>query len=388
MALPSRAAGASLDRVSARTSRTSDLSTSAAECGRALAPATSAAAASSRPAAAEDRETAEQRALRLAQQIPGMVEHRAQAAMPCWHIAAGGRQDIQVRADLPLDLGEWQLRTPAAASSIASGMPATCWQIRTIVVRVASVERQLWLDLPGALHEQLDRAVVGQIRQALRARRPVRLFVRVGEPIDVEQPFGLQVQSLARGDQHRELRRVRKDGGDQIGAVKQMLEVVEHEQHVPLAQIAEQVGGRVGLPGEREAEAYRRSPRRSGWRADRGERDKRDAIGERGGLSGRDLRAPGAFCRSRPARAASAGDRLGRPAVGRSAATSVLRPMNGVGWNGRLMTIVGIWRWELESRAPASPDCVLFGGHRLPDRPSYCSPPRRSARSFAPQSIR
>jgi hypothetical protein len=37
------------------------------------------------------------------------------------------------------------------------------------------VERQLWLDLPGALHEQLDCAVLGQIRQALRQSRLMRV---------------------------------------------------------------------------------------------------------------------------------------------------------------------------------------------------------------------
>ncbi len=46
----------------------------------------------------------------------------------------------------------------------------------------------------------------------------MRLLVRVGQPIDVEQPFGLQVQALARGDQQGELRRVREDVGDQISA--------------------------------------------------------------------------------------------------------------------------------------------------------------------------
>ena len=74
--------------------------------------------------------------------------------------------------------------------------------------------------------------------------------MRVGQPIYVEHPFGLQIQALARGDQHLELRRVRQDVGDQVSAafvpavrdlverqagVKEMLEVVEHEQHVARA---------------------------------------------------------------------------------------------------------------------------------------------------------
>ena len=46
----------------------------------------------------------------------------------------------------------------------------------------------------------------------------------------------------------------RKNIRHEIGSIKQVFEVIEHEQHVPLAQIAEQMGSGVGLPGEREAE--------------------------------------------------------------------------------------------------------------------------------------
>src|SRR5258708_34568364 len=96
--------------------------------------------------------------------------------------------------------------------------------------------------------------------------RHMRPFVRVGEAIYVEYPFGLHLQPLARGDQHLELRRVRQDVGDQVSAafvpavrklverqagVKEMLEVVEHEQYVAPAQVAGEVGSRVRVGGER-----------------------------------------------------------------------------------------------------------------------------------------
>ena len=73
----------------------------------------------------------------------------------------------------------------------------------------------------------------------------MRLLLGEGESIDVEQPFGLEVQALPRGHHDRDVRRVRKNSGHKIGSLKQVLEVIEHEQHVPLAQLAEQVGGRV-----------------------------------------------------------------------------------------------------------------------------------------------
>src|SRR5262245_43401154 len=112
------------------------------------------------------------------------------------------------------------------------------------------VEHQPWLHLPGALYEQLNRAVVGQLRQALQRGRSVRIFWWEVEPVDVEQPFSLEVQALARGEEQGDMRRALEDGGEQIGARQQVLEVVEHEQHVALAQIAEQVCGGVSLPGK------------------------------------------------------------------------------------------------------------------------------------------
>ena len=66
--------------------------------------------------------------------------------------------------------------------------------------------------------------------------------------MDVEQPFSMEVQSLARAHQQGEMRRALEHGRKQIGARQQVVEVVEREQHVPLAQIAEQVCGGVGVP--------------------------------------------------------------------------------------------------------------------------------------------
>ena len=72
----------------------------------------------------------------------------------------------------------------------------------------------------------------------------MRLLLGEDESIDVEQPFGLEAQALPRGHHDRDLRRARKNIGHQTGPLKQVLEVIEHKQHVPLAQLAEQ-GGRV-----------------------------------------------------------------------------------------------------------------------------------------------
>jgi hypothetical protein len=40
----------------------------------------------------------------------------------------------------------------------------------------------------------------------------------------------------------------REDGGEQIDARQQVLEVVEHEQHVQLAQLTQQASGQIRLP--------------------------------------------------------------------------------------------------------------------------------------------
>jgi hypothetical protein len=43
-----------------------------------------------------------------------------------------------------------------------------------------------------------------------------------------------------------------EDGGEQIDARQQVLEVVETEQHVQLAQLTQQVSGQIRLPSEIE----------------------------------------------------------------------------------------------------------------------------------------
>ncbi len=58
------------------------------------------------------------------------------------------------------------------------------------------VDRQRWLDLPGPLYEQLNGAVRCQRREVLRRRRGMRLLLGKDESIDIEQPFGLEVQAL------------------------------------------------------------------------------------------------------------------------------------------------------------------------------------------------
>src|SRR5262249_21680505 len=125
--------------------------------------------------------------------------------------------------------------------------------------------------------------------------RSVRIFWREGEPVDVEQPFRLQVQSLARGHQQGEMRRVLEDGGYQIDAIKQVLEVVENEQHVQLAQVSQQVSGQIWLPTEIGVQAL--ADRRDDLVgcADGGQRHERDTIGEGTALMRSDLERQARF---------------------------------------------------------------------------------------------
>src|SRR5262245_31471534 len=107
------------------------------------------------------------------------------------------------------------------------------------------IDRQRWLDLPSPLDEKLNRAIRCQRCEILRHRWGMQLLLRKAESIDIEQPFGLEVEALSRGHHDRDVRRVRKNSGHQIGSLKYMLEVIKHKQHVPFVQCTQQLGAQV-----------------------------------------------------------------------------------------------------------------------------------------------
>ena len=86
-------------------------------------------------------------------------------------------------------------------------------------------------DLAGALQEQGDGAVVLQ---------HARLYlVRHRQPLHFKDPFPLQAQLFARGQEYFYLRHLLQDLAQQRGAGQDMLEVVEDQQGLLAAQVTD-----------------------------------------------------------------------------------------------------------------------------------------------------
>ena len=119
--------------------------------------------------------------------------------------------------------------TQEAASSMPRGKPSTSLQMRRASARSSSSSEKPRHDLSRALDEEAKRA---------GAAVPV---LREAEAVHVEHPFALHVETLTRRRQQLDGRCALDDFPQQVRAVDQVLEVVEHEQRRPLAQIVEEL---------------------------------------------------------------------------------------------------------------------------------------------------
>ena len=119
--------------------------------------------------------------------------------------------------------------TQEAASSMPSGKPSTSLQMRHASARSSSFSEKPGSTCRRALDEE-----------AQRTGAPVPVL-RKAKAVDVEHPFALEVETLSRRRQQLDLRRTLDDLPQQIGAADEVLEVVQHEQRRPLAQIVEEL---------------------------------------------------------------------------------------------------------------------------------------------------
>jgi hypothetical protein len=80
-------------------------------------------------AAGEDGQPSEQQAFALSQQVVGRVDRGAQRLVPGHRCACAGAEHMEAVVEPRSDLLRRQHPDPGAASSIASGMPSSRWQI-------------------------------------------------------------------------------------------------------------------------------------------------------------------------------------------------------------------------------------------------------------------
>ncbi len=149
--------------------------------------------------------------------------------MPLGHVAHRGGQEVDVPLDLVGDLRAGEHRHPRGGELDAE---------RHALDEPADAERL------QALRRRRGRSPVSPAPPARRRAGAHALpspFSVETEPVDVEHPFALHVESFARGRQELDSRGSLDQFAEQAGAVDQVLEVVEHEQGRALAQVVEQL---------------------------------------------------------------------------------------------------------------------------------------------------
>ena len=167
--------------------------------------------------ATKHREPREDTLLLSREQPPRLVERGAEAAMSLRDVAHRRREKIDVPLDLLRDLRAREHRHPRGGELDAQGQtldqPTDAARLGAPVV----VEREARLDLRGALDEEA---------QSTGATVPV---LREAEAVHVEHPLALHVETLARRRQQLDLGCALDDLPQQVRALDQVLEVIEHE---------------------------------------------------------------------------------------------------------------------------------------------------------------
>ena len=217
-------------------------------------------------AAAEDREPPEDIALLVGEQAPRVVEHRSHASMSLGDVAGSGREEVEAALDLVGDLRRGEQRRPGGRDldpqRHALDEPTDPGDLRSHVVG----QGEGGIGLAGPLDEQPDGAVTP-------AAVP-----RDVQPVDIEDPFALDAEALARGGQHRDPGCLLDDLGQELRALDEVLEVVEDEERrPPVQEVQELLSG--GEAAERHVDLeLERCGHRRGQEVGRSHRDERNEV--------------------------------------------------------------------------------------------------------------
>ena len=185
-----------------------------------------------RPAAGEDGEPDEQPPLGRVEQLVAPVDRAPERALPSGQVLAplastGRRRSSRSRiASAPRTL------IRAAASSIASGSPSSRLQISATAGRVLVRDLEVGLDGARAFDEQRDGLVLRKSRGGRRRGGVGKVKRR-----DAELLLPGQVQHRAARDDDPQPRRSGEQLGDERRGAHDLLEVVEDQQQLALAEV-------------------------------------------------------------------------------------------------------------------------------------------------------
>ena len=185
-----------------------------------------------RPTARKDGEPREQCSLVLAQEAVAPLERRAQRPLPTWEVLRATHQKFERPVEAPRHRLRRQELRACRRQLDREGQPVEPRAHLRDSSGVSVVELELRVDRAGSRGEEAHGVVRGQLLEAqVRARlrrseRGHRVLVLGGEP----------ERRAARGE-HEQPRRGRQQAGDEPDVRHELLEVVEQEQHAPVAEV-------------------------------------------------------------------------------------------------------------------------------------------------------
>jgi len=174
-----------------------------------------------------------------------MVENRVQAALALRQVAQGCHQEVQAALDFSRYLLAAQEGRPGRGQLNTQRHPIHHSADLSRRGQFVSLQDDLRAGAAGALVEETDGiVVVGAVELVGWGD---------GQALGDEDVFALQVEPLPGGGQELDAWCVRQHLAEQAGAGQQMLQVVQHQQHLHAGQMAEQLQPQLCLAAQCQA---------------------------------------------------------------------------------------------------------------------------------------
>ena len=186
-----------------------------------------------RESAAKDTQTAQARLFPAVEHLPRPGENDAHAALAGRHIGQVGMQEIETGFDFGSDLGRREQREPGSGQNQPQRDSLNQAADADHGGDVVSRQRKIAPLPASAVNKEL---YGGKCQGLLRCRCGGE-----AEPVQFEAVFAGQIQALTRRYEQDQRRAVPQNVIDQSFSFRQVLEVVEDEQHPTPAQVLEEL---------------------------------------------------------------------------------------------------------------------------------------------------